>query len=54
MLHPRHKLEYFKNAGWEPEWIDTAKSIVREEFEQSYMTPVAKDLDPADVGSFES
>ncbi|GLB44048.1 hypothetical protein LshimejAT787_1502320 [Lyophyllum shimeji] len=25
VLHPRHKLVYFKNNGWEPEWIETAK-----------------------------
>ncbi|KAF8545877.1 hypothetical protein OG21DRAFT_1380245, partial [Imleria badia] len=24
ILHPRHKLTYFKNAHWEADWIDTA------------------------------
>ncbi|KAA1479017.1 hypothetical protein DENSPDRAFT_751545, partial [Dentipellis sp. KUC8613] len=24
ILHPRHKLEYFKHAKWEADWIDTA------------------------------
>ncbi|KAG2082597.1 uncharacterized protein F5147DRAFT_553705, partial [Suillus discolor] len=24
VLHPHHKLAYFKSAGWEQEWIDTA------------------------------
>ncbi|KAF9559745.1 hypothetical protein CPC08DRAFT_621297, partial [Agrocybe pediades] len=24
VLHPRHKLQYFKTAGWEAEWIETA------------------------------
>ncbi|KIJ09044.1 hypothetical protein PAXINDRAFT_88027 [Paxillus involutus ATCC 200175] len=24
ILHPHHKLEYFKVAGWEKEWIQTA------------------------------
>jgi hypothetical protein len=33
VLHPRHKLHYFKSAGWEDEWIETARSIVREEFD---------------------
>ena len=28
VLHPMHKLTYFKNAGWEAEWIDTAEEIV--------------------------
>jgi len=36
VLHPRHKLAYFKNAGWEDEWIKTAECIVREEYECSY------------------
>jgi hypothetical protein len=36
VLHPRHKLGYFKNAGWEQDWIDTAKDLVRDEFDRSY------------------
>jgi len=36
VLHPRHKLEYFKKAKWDDDWIDTAKQIVRDEFERSY------------------
>ncbi|KAG2133403.1 hypothetical protein BD769DRAFT_1303641, partial [Suillus cothurnatus] len=24
VLHPQHKLSYFKNAGWTEEWINTA------------------------------
>lgn len=36
VLHPRHKLHYFKSAGWEDEWIETARSIVREEFDRTY------------------
>lgn len=36
VLHPRHKLQYFKDAQWEQEWIDVAKRIVREEFDRSY------------------
>ncbi|KAF8886591.1 hypothetical protein BD779DRAFT_1420400, partial [Infundibulicybe gibba] len=24
ILHPRHKLEYFRKAGWEPAWIAAA------------------------------
>ena len=37
VLHPRHKLAYFNEAGWELEWIDTAEGIVRAEFERSYV-----------------
>jgi len=36
VLHPRHKLHYFKTAGWEVEWIETAHNIVREEFDRTY------------------
>ena len=36
VLHPRHKLHYFKNAGWQDEWIERAEEIVRTEFDLSY------------------
>ena len=29
VLHPRHKLEYFKKAGWEASWIKAAEEILR-------------------------
>jgi hypothetical protein len=35
-LHSQHKLTYFKEAGWEQEWINTAEKIVRMEFHQLY------------------
>ncbi|KAG2739686.1 hypothetical protein P692DRAFT_201669890, partial [Suillus brevipes Sb2] len=33
VLHPRHKLSYFKSAGWEDAWIKTMEDLVRDEFE---------------------
>jgi hypothetical protein len=36
VLHPRHKLQYFKKAGWEETWIDTSREIVRTEFDETY------------------
>ena len=36
VLHPRHKLQYFKKAGWEETWIKTSHDIVRTEFDQTY------------------
>ena len=36
VLHPRHKLHYFKKAGWEEAWIETSRDIVRAEFDQTY------------------
>ena len=43
VLHPAYKLEYFRARDWEPEWIETAESMVREEFARSY-----KDMDVGD------
>ena len=36
VLHPRHKLKYFKNAGWEDECIKKAEEIMCKEFDKSY------------------
>lgn len=36
MLHPRFKLDYFKRAGWEKEWIEEATRLIREEWEKHY------------------
>ncbi|KAG1890421.1 uncharacterized protein F5891DRAFT_964987 [Suillus fuscotomentosus] len=37
VLHLRHKLSYFKMAHWEEEWIETAETLVRTEFNCSYL-----------------
>jgi hypothetical protein len=36
VLHPRHKLEYFKKQKWEDSWIQDAHDIVRRNFDRSY------------------
>jgi hypothetical protein len=36
VLHPYHKLDYFKSAGWEDMWIATARDMVRDVYERSY------------------
>jgi hypothetical protein len=36
VLHPRHKLNYFKNVKWEDDWIEAARQLVRDEFDSSY------------------
>ena len=36
VLHPRHKLRYFKNAGWQDDWIKWVEEIVCTEFDLSY------------------
>jgi hypothetical protein len=39
VLHPRHKLDYFRKADWPEEWINVAKKIVRDEYEHTYKVP---------------
>ena len=36
VLHPRHKLTYFRNVKWLDHWIKKAEALVREEFEHFY------------------
>lgn len=36
MLHPRHKLAYFKNLKWTNNWIKIARGIVEEEYKKNY------------------
>lgn len=45
VLHPRHKLAYFRNAGWEEMWVEGAKTLVKTVFNRkykSYLPPVAR------------
>ena len=50
VLHPRHKLAYFNEAGWELEWIHTAEGIVRAEFERSYV-PGRDDVEDDEIAT---
>lgn len=46
VLHPRHKLEYFKGTGWKPRWIEIAEDLVHHKFERSYSSiPVVSDAE---------
>jgi hypothetical protein len=36
VLHPCHKLDYFKRAAWPEEWITVAWTIVWDEYELTY------------------
>jgi hypothetical protein len=52
VLHPRHKLEYFKKNGWHDSWIEAAHDIVHEEFDRSYASmELALEGDDAEVSS---
>ena len=43
VLHPCHKLEYFKKHNWEDSWVQTARDIVRDEFDRSYAPAEVED-----------
>lgn len=54
VLHPRHKLHYFKTAGWKKSWIETAHAIVREEFDRTYaFMDIEGDVNPKKVWKLE-
>jgi len=36
VLHPHHKLEYFKRNSWDEASIKTAHNIIQDEFDRSY------------------
>ncbi|TRM60917.1 hypothetical protein BD626DRAFT_406757, partial [Schizophyllum amplum] len=36
VLHPRHKLEYFKNIGWSDAWIADAEAVTRSVYNDNY------------------
>jgi hypothetical protein len=38
VLHPCHKLEYFKKQKWEVPWVQDTHEIVRRKFDHSYTT----------------
>ncbi|KIK14984.1 hypothetical protein PISMIDRAFT_16866 [Pisolithus microcarpus 441] len=38
VLHPHHKLEYFRHVKWEADWIKTASDLVHNTYETSYAT----------------
>jgi len=47
VLHPCHKLSYFKTAKWKEDWIDTAETLVRKTFAHLYTSAdvTGNDLD---------
>ncbi|KAF8986600.1 hypothetical protein BDQ17DRAFT_1259421, partial [Cyathus striatus] len=38
ILHPQHKLQYFRNSGWQEDWISTALDVLRSQYELNYKT----------------
>ncbi|KAF8162012.1 hypothetical protein BJ912DRAFT_865096 [Pholiota molesta] len=48
ILHPAYKLEYFRAANWEAEWIQTAEELVRSEFDRNYSAPLTSTTNALD------
>ena len=36
VMHPRYKLDYFKQQRWESEWIDVVRKIARDHYNKFY------------------
>ncbi|KAL1698791.1 hypothetical protein EV121DRAFT_163670, partial [Schizophyllum commune] len=36
VLHPQHKLAYFKSAGWDNEWVLRAENLTRTIYKERY------------------
>jgi hypothetical protein len=53
VLHPRHKLSYFRQAGWPTEWIRTAEDIVHTEFKRSYVIDIEEVREHGEAGNSE-
>ncbi|KAF5317857.1 hypothetical protein D9758_018904 [Tetrapyrgos nigripes] len=49
VLHPRHKLNYFKTAEWPESWKNTALEIVRDVYERDYKSKMTVENDAMDV-----
>lgn len=45
VLHPQYKLQYFRDANWEPEWIVTAEDMLRTQ----YIAKYHRELDDEDA-----
>jgi len=54
VLHPRHKLSYFKVAGWDQDWINTARDLVREQFALRYASRAVAQDTPQVPGGIET
>lgn len=48
VLHPHHKLKYFRRAGWKDDWILMVQKIIHKVFEHSYLEvePVEEEEEP--------
>ncbi|KAF5331299.1 hypothetical protein D9758_018118 [Tetrapyrgos nigripes] len=49
VLHPRHKLNYFKTAEWPESWKNMALEIVHDVYERDYKSKMTVENDAMDV-----
>ncbi|KAF5356700.1 hypothetical protein D9758_013728 [Tetrapyrgos nigripes] len=49
VLHPHHKLNYFKTAEWPESWKNMALEIVRDVYERDYKSKMTVENDAMDV-----
>jgi hypothetical protein len=54
VLHPRHKLAYFKAQDWDESWVEAAYNILRDEYDRSYALDRDSDDDYIAVGSVDT
>ncbi|THU77328.1 hypothetical protein K435DRAFT_585826, partial [Dendrothele bispora CBS 962.96] len=46
VLHPRYKLAYFQQEHWPKKWLDSARHIIRETYDENY-APLINNSSPA-------
>jgi hypothetical protein len=54
VLHPKYKTKYFEKAGWESEWIEEAKRLVEDAYENAYAGRIPSDeflMDESEIGT---
>ena len=51
VLHPRYKLQYFKDAGWPRTWIQNARLMLLHEYDLRYKSQTTVAEDPEDTVS---
>ncbi|KAL1937892.1 hypothetical protein VTO73DRAFT_12785 [Trametes versicolor] len=50
ILHPKHKLQYFRDQEWDEEWINDTLKLIRDEW-RTYYKPKSAPVDVGDQGA---
>ena len=54
VLHPQHKMDYFKRLNWPKAWQETARELVQAEYESNYAGRFSRTEDAAEEESDQS